>query len=432
MKKFFITASLVLASVCAKAEGYQVNLQSARQTGMGHVGTALKLGAESMFYNPAGLSFMNSRFDFSFGASAVMATVYYENGADKANTNNPTSTPMFFQAAYKISDKLAAGISVTNPYGSSLEWGDAWYGAELVQNISLQSFNVQPTLSYRVNEKLSVGAGLMINFGNVSIAKQLIAENMLTSSVGMEHGAVSLNLDGKADAQFGFNLGVMYDFSERFTMGLSYRSKVQLEVSEGDVSYAYGEGAEAVLGAIASLTGSSVLPTYDESTFSAAMPMPANLTLGAAYKLNSRLMLSADLQTVFWSSYEQLDIKFNSNGDVSSSVKDYKNTIIARVGAEYNATKCLDIRAGVYFDQSPVQKEHYSPETPGMDKYGFSAGLTFRPTSFMAIDLAFLYIHGTERYGEEEYTSTSLGNTTFSGNYSSKAFAPSLGIRFMF
>ena len=55
MKKLFLSllASVTLSS--AFAEGYQVNVLSTKQTGMGHVGTGMKLGAESMHFNPAGL-----------------------------------------------------------------------------------------------------------------------------------------------------------------------------------------------------------------------------------------------------------------------------------------------------------------------------------------------------------------------------------------
>ena len=54
MKKLFLSllASVTLSS--AFAEGYQVNVLSTKQTGMGHVGTGMKLGAESMHFNPAG------------------------------------------------------------------------------------------------------------------------------------------------------------------------------------------------------------------------------------------------------------------------------------------------------------------------------------------------------------------------------------------
>ena len=61
MKKLFLSllASVTLSS--AFAEGYQVNVLSTKQTGMGHVGTGMKLGAESMHFNPAGLVYLNGQ-----------------------------------------------------------------------------------------------------------------------------------------------------------------------------------------------------------------------------------------------------------------------------------------------------------------------------------------------------------------------------------
>lgn len=57
LKKTILAGAMALAILPAAAEGYQVNTLSARQNGMGHTGTALKLGAESMIFNPAGLAF---------------------------------------------------------------------------------------------------------------------------------------------------------------------------------------------------------------------------------------------------------------------------------------------------------------------------------------------------------------------------------------
>ena len=45
----------------AHAGGYQVGLHGQKQIGMGLVGTSLSFDASSMFYNPGGLSFMNTK-----------------------------------------------------------------------------------------------------------------------------------------------------------------------------------------------------------------------------------------------------------------------------------------------------------------------------------------------------------------------------------
>ena len=148
MKKLFLSllASVTLSS--AFAEGYQVNVLSTKQTGMGHVGTGMKLGAESMHFNPAGLVYLNGHMDMSVGISGIFSNARYKNGDYSAKTDNSVGTPVYAYVGYRIYDNLAAGISLTTPYGNSLKWPQAWKGAHLIQDITLKSYIIQPTLSY--------------------------------------------------------------------------------------------------------------------------------------------------------------------------------------------------------------------------------------------------------------------------------------------
>ena len=111
MKKIAIVAASVLTSLAAMAEGYQINTLSAKQLGMGHTGTALKLGAENMIFNPAGLGFSDKTLDISASVTAIKAdaTCTYE-GVDY-KTDNGISTPLAVNASFKIIDGLQAGIS---------------------------------------------------------------------------------------------------------------------------------------------------------------------------------------------------------------------------------------------------------------------------------------------------------------------------------
>lgn len=104
MKKvtsFFVACAFAMT---AYAEGYQVNLQSAKQTGMGHVGVAMKLGAESMHFNPAALVFNAHTVDLSAGVSGVFANATYKNNTNgiKEKTDNTASTPLYAYAGFKI------------------------------------------------------------------------------------------------------------------------------------------------------------------------------------------------------------------------------------------------------------------------------------------------------------------------------------------
>ena len=66
-----LAAAMLFGSFNAAAEGYQVNSLSTRQLGMGHTGFALKLGAESQFFNPAGMAFMTKTVEVDASANAI-------------------------------------------------------------------------------------------------------------------------------------------------------------------------------------------------------------------------------------------------------------------------------------------------------------------------------------------------------------------------
>lgn len=92
MKKTIITALAAVMAAGASAEGYQVNTFSAKQEGMGHVGVAMKLGAESQIFNPGALAFMNKTMEVSGAISAIKSTAYAPSAA--RNTLQATKWPL--------------------------------------------------------------------------------------------------------------------------------------------------------------------------------------------------------------------------------------------------------------------------------------------------------------------------------------------------
>lgn len=430
MKKLVALVSASFISFSAMAEGYQVNLQSAKQAGMGHVGVAMPLGAESMHFNPAGLTSMKGSIDLSAGASGVFTNAEYQNGDIKAKADNDVSTPMYAYAGFRIYDNLAAGISVTTPYGSGLNWGKNWVGAHLVQDINLKSFSIQPTIAYRPIEGLSFGAGLMIMTGDVSISRALLPKGALGALNPdlKDVVPVSASLSGKSKLGVGFNVGVMYDINEKFTVGASYRSKVKMKVNEGTAELSYASEAIKKL-----LEASGKVPPLDQGTFAAQMPMPSNFNIGVTYRPTDRWTVSGEVQFVGWAAYDSLNIKFSENvlgGYDIKAEKNYKNTRIYRIGTEYKTTERLDLRLGAYFDESPVRSDLYNPETPGMNKLGLTCGFSFRPTPRLSIDGAFTYTHGFKRHGS--YPDPASSGKVFEGEYKVSAYTPTLGLSYTF
>ena len=473
-RKAVLTAAAVLSVLSANAEGYQINSQSARQWGMAHTGTALKLGAESMTFNPAGLSYMNSKFDVSVGTILIKSKVKFEAGGPSYQTDNPLSTPIFGHFGYKVNEKLAVGVNVTNPAGNSLVWGDDWAGASLIQNVSLKAFNVQPTISYKINDYVSIGAGLMIDFGSFSQEKALIAKNQLepliplanklsplVPALGSLPAAIQsfhdmypaeIELEGSSKVAYGFNVGALVNLSEKLTLGVTYRSKVKLSVEggESDVEFA-NTAAETVVKTIAAFSlpeqvagmldkatretvnstiqKMGLITNLDGAEFDASMPIPSILSFGLAYQPNDAWTVTGEAQITGWSAYKKLDISFKQNGKeiyLQKAEKNYKNTVCVRLGAEYVANDFVTYRAGIYMDTPPVQMNNYNPETPSANCYGFTAGATLNPTKYMAIDLSLGYLQGEKTNGY--YNDGNI----FTGDYTKSAIMPGIGLRFNF
>ncbi|MCM1052146.1 MAG: outer membrane protein transport protein [Paenibacillus sp.] len=418
MKKVILSAlALLLSAGAAMAEGYQVNSLSAKQLGMGHTGVALELGAESMFFNPAGMAFMNKTLDLSGSFTAIMptATATVQPEGKKYDTDCNAATPIGAHAAFSIYDNLKAGVSFYTPYGSSINWTDNWPGAVLNQNVNLKVFTVQPTVAWAITPKLSVGIGAMISWGSVDLNKGLVtpetADKMITAlkdlgQLPAETPAfgnttpTSINLTGTAKVTVGFNVGAMYKFNEKLNFGASFRSRMPMRVKAGNASVHYATISQGLLG--------DKLGLINNANFTAEMPCPWVLGLGVAYKPIDRLTLAFDARLTGWHTYKKLDIeflddnltKFNQNIE-----KHYKNSWCYSLGAQYAVTERFDARVGLMVDTSPVNKNFYNPETPGMTKVEPTVGLSFRPIPRLSIDVAFMYVHGCGVKGAScEYT----------------------------
>ncbi|MDE6459653.1 MAG: outer membrane protein transport protein [Paramuribaculum sp.] len=438
MRKAFISILCCLTSICASAEGYQINTLSARQLGMAHTGVALKLGAESMIFNPAGLGFSQNTLDFSGTLTGIKAYATATYKGSDYKTDNGISTPIAFNAAFKAYDNLQLGVSFYTPYGSSINWTKNWPGAILNQNVDLKVYTIQPTLSWRITPKLSVGAGLTIGWGSVNLNKGLVSPSSLDQVLALtgvparfeDTTPASVNLTGKSQVALGANIGVMYDISKNITVGASIRTKMNMKVKSGEASVDYAnEIARGIL--------EEKLNLIHSANFSASMPCPYVLTFGASWKPVEKLTLAFDAQLTGWKTYKSLNIDFlDSKLDPFDQhlTKNYKNAWCFRIGSEYAVTKRLDARLGLMIDTTPVNKSHYNPETPGMTKIGPSAGVSFYPVKSLAIDFSFMYVAGTgEKNASCSYDDLLLyKKEVFTADYKVHAFTPSIGLRYSF
>ena len=416
MRKLLSLTLLALAGSTAFAGGYRVSIQGQKQLAMGHTGVAVVNSAEVAFFNPAGMAYLDKKFNVSVGANALFANVKFQNSTYNwtAESKN-VGTPFSVYATYKLNDWLTAGLAVYTPYGSAVDWDQDWQGAHLVNNIDLQAVFIQPSISVRIGEHFSVGGGPIYATGSVNFNRNLSMNPLLSDSEG---NPTDVTIDAKGINAWGYTAGFMFNPTDKLRIGMNYRSEIIMEARGGDATY-------------------NDTPSFNplaNTTFDADLPLPAELTVGLSYEVTDKLLFAFDYNRTMWSVYKALDVKFG-NGTESLNPRNYQNSSTYRVGTQYKANDKFTFRAGWYFDESPVQDGFFAPETPRNDSMGYTGGLTYQLNSKLGIDFSFLYLHFDEVDNSYDYSTdpiTGQPNPDFGGTYKSVVFSPGIGITYGF
>ncbi|MBZ9786765.1 outer membrane protein transport protein [Psychroflexus sp. CAK57W] len=416
MKNFLISGLLLmLASTLAYAGGYRVGAQGQRALAMGHAGVGVVNSAETAFFNPSGLVYLEDRLTISAGITGVFSNVKWQNTSTGqfAETQQDPGTPFYFHAAYKVNEWMSLGLSVSTPYGSSVEWERNWPGSHLVNDIELAAIYIQPLVSVKLSEHFSIGGGPIFVTGNVNFNRN--ANRTLTDEQGNRS---NITVDDSGVTSTGWSASFMFTPVEALRIGFNYKSEILLNAEGGEATFS-------------NFPNSTLTPQNGTTAFDATLPMPAELTIGFAYEMNEKWLFAFDYQRAYWDVYNSLDIDF-ADPNVATSVnpRNYKNASTYRFGAQYLASDNLTLRAGYYFDESPVQAGFFAPETPRNDANGFTAGLSFQVSESLAIDASFLYLRFKEVDASYDSYTENGQSVPFEGTYKSNAFLPGIGVTY--
>ena len=393
-----------------RAGGFQVNLQGVPNAGMGHIGAALAIDPSAQFFNPGALGM--SRGGIMMGSTPIFARVSYLEpapGTYSAQNEATLSTPFSAYGSYrfKIDSKnsLAFGLSAYTPFGSRVLYADDWKGQFAIREIALAAIFIQPTVALNLGKRVGIGFGPVFATGNVLVRRGIPAQFADGS-----YGEARLNGAGSG---FGFNAGIYYQCAyEKFGFGLSYRSKVVFNAENGTAEFTVPAALQ------------EFFPT---TTFSSKLQLPSTLTLATSYKFQGENQVGIDISYVGWSAYQSLDFDFTDNTDRladSKSPRNYTNAFIFRAGWQKPITDDFQIRAGAYFDMTPVPDGYTTPETPDANKLGLSAGASYETHRFR-IDASILWVEGAKR------SDINL-ETNFGGTYKARAIIPGIGLAYFF
>ncbi|WP_459873922.1 OmpP1/FadL family transporter [Halomonas shantousis] len=374
----------------ALAGAFQLNEQSVSGQGSAFAGrTSNVTDATIVFGNPAGMSFLD-RAQLSAGATYLDVNTDIKNasGAQPAVTgigaNGPTiglvqtrgsndgdmvpgTAVPFGYYVQPLNDRMTFGFGVYAPFGQITDYESGFQGRYFGNRTEIEVITAQPTLSYRFNDQFSVGVGVTYNRMEGQLDSR--TPNPLNPTTA---GDGSVKIDGDDEA-WGYNIGLIYRPIESTTLGLTYRSKVEYELS-GDIDFSNVYG----------------MPAAYSTSGSLDLTLPETVDFSITHKLDDRWTVMAGAAFVRWSRFDKIVVE-NEVRPIEEA-QSYENAWQFAVGAAYQLNPQWVLRTGLAVDESPIPDDARTVRVPSTDRTAVSFGAGWTPMPDMTIDLAYTYL----------------------------------------
>lgn len=403
MRRVFFMSVSLLSAPLSFAAGFGTPAQGASGLGTAYAGIAASaLDATTIFANPAGMTYLpNSQFvianhllkpevrfkdEGSVKASGVPST-----GGQGGDIGSLILMPNIYYS-HKISEDLYVGIGVNSPFGLKTEYENDWIGRFQTVKSQLKTININPSVAFKVNDRFSVGAGISV----------MRAEAELTRAVNrvvLPESYVSIKGD---DWGAGFNLGGIYKLTSDTRIGISYRSKVDLNL-DGDAKF-----------------GSAL--SNSNTDVKTKIVTPESISVSSFTQLNDSWDLLADITWTRWSRFQEINILKNDGSSLTNLPQNWRNTVRYSIGAVYKLNDEIQLRSGLAFDQEAISDEYRQARIPSNDRTWLSFGASWKASKVSKLDFGFTHIFIKDAKINQNQNTAALGfNGALIGEYDAEA-----------
>lgn len=378
-------AFLLLGAGPARANGFYIQEMSA--AGMAQAGALVAAGGRpsSQFQNAANLSFSKGGYvEFSGTTYAIQGS--YENpagGVTKATT--PTLFVPYFFGSYRVNDWITVGLSEFTAFGLKMRWPSSWEGRTLAIESSLETFTINPNISFGPSKGVAIAVGFNAMHGSFRIFRGL---NLGQGAPG-DTAANTVDLRGGAWG-FGANFGLMYQPADWVRLGVAYRSGITISADNGTVDFDVGK-------AFAS--------RFPDQRFKGSLSLPHLVFAGARFWPRKDLSLELDVQWVQWSAYDTLRFELSKGLELGPDArqtileekKNWNDAVQLRLGMEWVGLQDhLAVRLGFLWDQNPVPESSLDPTLPDTQRLMPCIGVGTQ-WSGVYVDVAYMPVFGLKR-----------------------------------
>src|SRR5437016_6228576 len=285
----------------AHASAFALIEQSASGLGNSYAGAAATADdASIIFYNPAGMSLLPGGMQVSAGLALINLTAKFSDsgstpgagprplGNNGGNAGDLSAVPNVY-FAMDVAPDWKVGVGVSVPFGLKTEYDPTWVGRFQAIKSDISTFNINPSVSYKVDDKMSFGFGL--NYQRID------AE--FTNAINVGASEELADIKAKDNSGWGFNLGAMFQVAPDTKLGVSYRSSIKYHLT-------------------GTATFSSNFP-FASANVNTDIKMPDSASIAVQHRLNPDWTLLADVSRTGWSKIKDLTINLDTGGQLSST-----------------------------------------------------------------------------------------------------------------
>ena len=272
-----LTLTSLLLSSTAYSAGFGITENSGSGMGNAFAGAAaVAEDASTVWFNPAGMTYLGEKLkgkaqivnaahiitaktEFTDKGSQAPAALNTTLQGDRETSNRVTSLVPNLYYVRPINERLQFGIGVNGPFGSKTKYDRDWIGRYQGTTTDLLTININPSLSYKVSDKLSLGGGVSGQYVKLKDLSSAVdsaavcrtvavgAATATNSTALIDHcnanypNASTPEKDSQSTVEgdgfaFGFNVGLLYQPTKATRLGLSYRSQIKHEV-DGTIKF---------------------------------------------------------------------------------------------------------------------------------------------------------------------------------------------------
>lgn len=394
-----IAMSLLGLSSTAGASGFAIIEQSASQQGNAVAGgAAVAEDATTIFFNPAGMMRLSSGNQIVLGGHIVDSTADFTNDGSISYMGGPLTGPNSdggtvgfvpnFYWSTDLMDGAKFGIGVNAPFGLTTKYDEDWVGRYHAIQSTLQTLNINPAIAFAMNDQWSMGLGVDIMYIKAKLTNDLNYNVICGGSGAVCSGANAPYADGQSEVDgsglgYGYNLGLLYEPTDKTRMGFAYRSSISQKLT-GTASF----------NAPSNFTADFAYPAFQQTDASASIDLPESTSLSIYHDITASWAIMADWSWTRWSRFKQLTYNFANPYQPSATTEEnWKDSNRFALGANYRLNTRWLLRAGVAYDNTPVPSDQYrTPRIPDNDRTWASLGFNWKASKTMAVDVAYSHL----------------------------------------